>query len=606
MFFINNSQIITKKYYLCGAKPEQEYKQFQSLKDTTMKRIPYAITNFESIRTENYLYVDKTRFIEQLENEPTKYNFLIRPRKFGKSLFTSVLDYYYDIRHKDKFDTLFGELYIGKHPTPKANTYLVMNFDFSGLDTSGIERFKISFTAAIRSSITTFLTAHRRIIKNHETLREQLWNLKEDVRVYIEFAFNIIENYERKAYIIIDEYDHFANDVIAKGTKLSKKQYEETVWANSVTKDFYETLKTGTKTVIDKMFVTGITPIMLDDLTSGFNISNNLSTDANYNEILGLTSAEIDWVIQQTNLDKSKFPIDLEKMYNGYVFHEKAPNKIFNSTMVFNYLLGFSKAGIDFKYIVDDNLKIDYGRLRTLINAHNNKEKLRNLIETNSIDVELIKQFSIEKIHEEKNFFSLLYYMGLLTIDNSKPINIGLKIPNYSVKTIFWNFLENMLTEEFEGLSLDDSKYRKPIYQLAYENTYEPFFDYFSKNILHYLSNRDLQKTVEKDIKFLLLPLFFTSNYYLPFSELENSEGYTDIYLQRGHLHPESKSDWIFEIKYIPQAEAKKTSKINAAKTDAKEQLQRYKTSNTFRDKTDLRYLSIVFIGKKDYSIEEI
>jgi hypothetical protein len=163
-----------------------------------------------------------------------------------------------------------------------------------------------------------------------------------------------------------------------------------------------------------------------------------------------------------------------------------------------------------------------------------------------------------------------------------------------------------MLTEEIEGLSLDDSKYRKPIHESAYKNTYEPFFDYFSKNILHYLSNRDLQKTVEKDIKFLLLPLFFAGNYYLPFSELENSEGYTDIYLQRGHLHPESKSEWIFEIKYIPQADAKKTSKIKATKADAKEQLLRYKTSSSFKDKTDVRYLSVVFIGKKDYIIEEI
>jgi hypothetical protein len=571
-----------------------------------MKRIPYAITNFEKIRTENYLYVDKTRFIEQLENEPTEYNFLIRPRKFGKSLFTSVLDYYYDIRHKDKFQQLFGDLYIGQHPTHKANSYFVMNFDFSGLDTSDVECFKRSFTSAIRSSITSFFTAHSEIIKNHEVLKEQLRNLKEDVRAYIEFAFDIIDTYKRKAYIIIDEYDHFANDVIAKGTKLSKNQYQETVWANSVTKDFYETLKTGTKTVIDKMFVTGITPIMLDDLTSGFNISNNLSNDVNYNEILGLTSAEIDWTLQQINLDKSQFSVDMEKMYNGYLFHKKAPNKLFNSTMVFNYLLGFSKAGNDFEYIVDDNLKTDYGRLRNLINAHDNKEKLRNLIETNFVKEEIIKQFSIELIHEDKNFFSLLYYMGLVTIDNTTPINIGLKIPNYSVKTMYWTFVERILTEELEGLSLDSSQYLKFVHQLAYENIYEPFFDYFSKNIVHYLSNRDLQKTVEKDIKFLLLPLFFTSNYYLPFSELENSDGYTDIYLKRGHLHPESKTEWIFEIKYIPQAEAKKTSKINAAKKDAKGQLQRYKTSNTFKDKTDLRYLSIIFIGKKDYSIEEI
>jgi hypothetical protein len=570
-----------------------------------MKRIPYALTNFEKIRTENYLYVDKTRFIEQMENEPTEYNFLIRPRKFGKSLFTSVLDYYYDVRHKDKFQQLFGDLYIGQHPTAKANSYFVMNFDFSGLDTFNVECFKRSFTESIRNNIESFFIDHKRVLEDIDGLIKELAQ-RNTVKSYIEFAFSIIKRYERKAYIIIDEYDHFANDVIAKGTKLSKNQYEETVWANSVTKDFYETLKTGTKTVIDKMFVTGITPIMLDDLTSGFNISNNLSTDVRYNEILGLTSAEIDWALEQIDLDKSQFSVDMEKMYNGYAFHEEAPNKLFNSTMVFNYLLGFSKDGKKFKYIVDDNLKIDYGRLRSLINAHNNKERLQRLIETNSVKEEVIKQFSIELIHEDRNFFSLLYYMGLVTIDNADPTNIGLKIPNYSVKTMYWSFVERILMEEFEGLSLDRSVYLTFVHQLAYENVYEPFFEYFSKYIVHYLSNRDLERTVEKDIKFLLLPLFFTSNYYLPFSELENSEGYTDVYLQRGHLHPGSKSEWIFEIKYIPQSESKKTSKIKAAKADAKEQLRRYKGSNMFKDRTDVRYLGVVFVGKKDCLIEEV
>jgi hypothetical protein len=268
------------------------------------KQIPYGQTNFEKIRTNNYLYVDKTRFIEQMENESTDFHFLIRPRKFGKSLFTSVLDHYYDIRFKDRFQELFGDLYIGQHPTEKANSYFVMNFNFSGLDTDNVECFKISFTAAIKSSIRSFFTKHSRIIENEEELRKKL-DTFHDVRNYIELAFDAIDIMEKKAFVIIDEYDHFANDFIAKGAKISKNQYQESIWANSVTKDFYETLKTGTTTVVDKIFVTGITPIMLDDLTSGFNISNNLSVDVRYNEILGLTRKEVEWVMEQICLDKS-------------------------------------------------------------------------------------------------------------------------------------------------------------------------------------------------------------------------------------------------------------------------------------------------------------
>ena len=402
------------------------------------KKIPYALTNFERIRTENYLYVDKTRFIEMLESENSQYHFLIRPRKFGKSLFLSVLEHYYDLRFKDRFEELFGDLYIGQNPTEQANSYFVMNFDFSGLDSSDVESFKISFTETIRNNMEMFFTQHRYILKNTDELKKQLAE-RSTVGAYIEFAFDIINNYGKKAYVIIDEYDHFANDVIAKGSPIllnreGAYQYQESIWANSITRDFYETLKKGTKTVVDKIFVTGITPIMLDDLTSGFNISNNMSLEPRYNEILGLTRAEVEWVMEQIQLDKSLITVDMEQMYNGYLFNEKAENKLFNSTMILYYFLQLKNNGKDIKYFIDDNLKTDYGRLRNLFNRHDNKQKIRELSENNSISGSVIKQFSMELIHEDKNFFSLLFYMGLVTIDNSVPQKTALKIPNYSVK----------------------------------------------------------------------------------------------------------------------------------------------------------------------------
>ena len=569
------------------------------------KKIPYALTNFERIRTEGYLYVDKTRFIAMLENEVTQYHFLIRPRKFGKSLFTSVLEHYYDIRFADRFQELFGDLYIGQHPTEQRNNYFILRFDFSGLDSSSVESFKISFTEAIRNSIEMFFSTHRYILKNADELTKQL-SERSTVRSYIEFALKIISDFGKKAYIIIDEYDHFANDIIAKGTQLSQSQYEENVWANSITRDFYETLKTGTMSVIDKMFVTGITPVMLDDLTSGFNISNNLSTKQHYNEILGLTREEVDWVMEQICLDKSLIGVDIEKMYNGYLFNKHATNKLFNTTMIFNYFYGLFTEGDKLESLVDYNLKIDYGRIRNLINKHDNKEKLRELIENNSVGGEVVKQFSMEWIHEDSNFLSLLFYMGLVTIDNANPLNAGFKIPNYSIKTMYWEFVERMLTEELEGLSLDSSRYQNPIYKLAYENEYEPFFEYFSQRIVSYLSNRDLLNTVEKDMKFLLLPIFFTSNYYFPISELENSGGYTDIYLKRSHLHPDSVSEWVWEVKYVKQSDSKNKKLIQSKQKEAIEQLQRYKNSNLFENKTDVRFVAAVFIGKSGYIVEEV
>jgi len=572
---------------------------------TKRKRIPYALTNFERIRTENYLYVDKTSFIALIEDEDAQYHFLIRPRKFGKTLFLSVLEHYYDVRFKDRFAEFFGDLYIGQNPTPKANSYFVMNFDFSGLDTSNVERFEVSFTETIRNNMEMFFSLHRKVFKNSGDLIKQL-SERNTVGTYIDFAFRIIEDYGKKAYVIIDEYDHFANDIIAKGMAFSKKQYQNSVWASSITRDFYETLKKNSKNVVDKIFITGITPIMLDDVTSGFNISNNLSLEVRYNDILGLTIEEVEWVMEQIFLDKSLITVDLEEMFDGYMFNKHAKNKLFNSTMILNYLKGLLTSGKDFENFVDKNLKTDYGRIRNFIEKQGNKEKVRELLEKNFITTGIKDQFSMEKIHEEKNFFSLLFYMGLVTIDNSDPVNYVLKIPNYSIKTIFWEFIENMLTEEIEGLSLDDSRYRDTLYRLAYKDDYQPFFAYFSQYIVKYLSNRDLQDTTEKDMKFLLMPMFFNSHYYFPFSELENSEGYTDIYLKRGHLHPGSVSEWVWELKYIKQSDAKIEELFHEKQTKAIEQLKRYKSSNFFKNKTDVRYLAVVFVGKKNYVIKEV
>jgi hypothetical protein len=171
---------------------------------------------------------------------------------------------------------------------------------------------------------------------------------------------------------------------------------------------------------------------------------------------------------------------------------------------------------------------------------------------------------------------------------------------------MFWEYIRRILTEETENLRYDSSKYLTPIYQLAYENNYQPYFEYFSQTIVSNLSNRDLQGTVEKDIKFLLLPMFFTSNYYFPISELENSGGYTDIYLKRSNIHPGTISEWIWEIKYIRQKDSKKKSLIEAAKKEAVAQLQNYKNSSLFKDRIDVRYLAVVFFGKSKFVVEEI
>jgi hypothetical protein len=440
------------------------------------KKIPYALTNFGDVRTENYLYVDKTRFIEMLENETTKYNFLIRPRKFGKTLLLSVLEHYYDIRFADRFQELFGDLYIGKNPTPKRNDLFVVIFDFSGIDTSSIEDFNISLLEKIKLATQRFFIDHRNLIPNYEELNSRVWDM-EKTSSCLEFIFNIVNSFGKKAYVIIDEYDHFANDMIASGTYLGEEQYKKAVWAGSQIRDFYETLKANSRTVIEKMFITGITPIMLDDLTSGFNISNNLSIEEKYNEILGFSKKEVELIIEECGIDKSLIKEDIEYLYDGYLFSAKAENKLYNSTMIFNYFHQLQNRGLDIENLIDYNLKTDYGRLRSLVNRANNKEKIRELIDNKHVSAKVIQRFSIEFVSDYDNFFSILFYMGLLTIDNSDTLRQRLKIPNYSVKTMFWEYIEHIERENNPDLFFDNSKIISTLETLAYDNDPKPLLD---------------------------------------------------------------------------------------------------------------------------------
>jgi len=347
---------------------------------------------------------------------------------------------------------------------------------------------------------------------------------------------------------------------------------------------------------------------MLDDVTSGFNISNNLSNDLRYNEILGFTEEEVEFLIDECGVDRTKINVDRKFLYNGYQFHQNAGNKLYNPSMMLYFLNKVNITEGEIEELVDDNLKTDYGRIQMLLNKPENIENLEKIIEFEKISSQVTSRFSINKIHESKNFLSLLYYMGLVTLDrNEKTGRPMLKIPNYSIKTMYWEFMENMIMERNPKMLFDPGIISESLEKMAFDGEYESFFENFQKNFVSQISNIDLEHFSEKNVKFLLLSILFQNILYIPFSELENSQGYSDIYLQRrSYLYPGIKTDWIWELKYIKQADAEKKALFEAKKKEAIEQLQRYKTSNLFKDRTDVRYLAVVFIGKKKYWIEEV
>jgi hypothetical protein len=261
----------------------------------TFKQLPYGNANFESIRTGNYIYVDKTRFIEMLEGECNKYQFFIRPRKFGKSLFLSMLSHYYDMCRADNFNKLFSGLYIGAHPTPRKNSYAVMEFNFSGIDTFTPEHFKKSFELTVQRSVSSFFEQYQSVFPFAMELKAEITRNNEGIGS-LRAAYSAAKAANVKLFIIIDEYDHFANDLIATG---GIDFYKSMVQANGVVRDFYETLKIGTSDVVDRIFITGISPVMIDDLTSGFNIAVNLTLEEGYNNIMGFTEQEVEQLMNE-------------------------------------------------------------------------------------------------------------------------------------------------------------------------------------------------------------------------------------------------------------------------------------------------------------------
>jgi len=555
--------------------------------------------------------VDKTRFIEMIENEPNGYHFLIRPRKFGKSLFLSTLFHYYDVCSKDDFDTLFGDLYIGKNPTPNRNSCFVVRFSFAAIDTGSVEDFKSSFNRKIEASVKEFFNHYADFIDANYHKNLELQFLAESgkigVSAIIDHVFNIADKHKRKLYVIIDEYDHFANDLIAMGTNLSRKQYKELIWANGVVRDFYEALKDGAQTVVDKIFITGITPMMLDDVTSGFNISSNLSTDLRYAEILGFTEEDVEFLIDECGIDRTKISVDRKFLYNGYLFHQNAMNKLYNSAMILYYLYKTDITNGEIEELIDENLKTDYGRIQMLLNKTDNVVKLEKIAENGSIPARVTARFSIDRIHESKNFLSLLYYMGLVTMDKDE--NAGdtlLKIPSYSTKTMYWEYMENIISERNPDMIVDPSVIIDGLRTMTFYGDYIQFFEDFHTNFVSKISNRDLENFSEKNVKFLLLGIIFKSGYFIPISELENSKGYSDVYLQRRNdIYPKITTDWVWELKYIKQTQSDNETLFESMKKDAKEKLHRYKNSNLFKNRTDVRYLTVIFTGKSNYWIEE-
>ena len=572
-----------------------------------MIRIPYGISNFEVMVEEGYLYIDRTQYIERLEQSSLRYLFFLRPRRFGKSLWISTLEHYYGLQYKEKFNTLFGKYYIGQHPTKSVNKYLILKFDFSQMDTGSYEKTYTSFLNNVKDSAIDFLREYPQFFTEEEVTNITPIEFPAEVFRYVHRLARFKAK-GHKVYLLIDEYDHFANELLS----FHFEEFTKIVGQNGFVRKFYEAIKVGTHSgVIDRIFVTGISPLTLDSFTSGFNISSNVSSRKQYSELLGFTEEEVREILIQIDIPSEELDATLatlRKWYNGYRFNKEMKNRMYNPDMVLYFANAYVENGSYPETLLDPNIASDYTKIRRLFKIKGKESEhlkyLEELLQTGQLRSRLVHLFEIDWRFDRKDFISLLYYTGILTIAGSELISLVLKMPNYVIEALYYQYFHQMLLERSQ-LKIETIDVEEKVTSLALENDMQPLITY-TQQILTELSNRDKMKFDERYIKLIFTSIFFNVGIYTIHHEFEvkkssTSKGYVDILLlQRPPF--QTTYQFIFELKYVKKQDADKAAAIQQA---AVEQLQDYLQYDAYlQGLENLKAYVVVFVGNEGRFVE--
>ena len=370
-----------------------------------------------------------------------------------KSLFLSTLENYYDINKKDKFEEIFKNLYIGENPTVKKNSYLIWRISFAAIDTSnGEEQLIKSFNFNVMSSAREFIIKYENII-GQNIIPDEI----SSAEMVVGYIKAITKKINKKVFVLIDEYDNFANELITGG---KKSVYEGILHGEGFVKTFYKALKDATTENFERLFITGVSPIMLDDLTSGFNITENLTLEEELNEIMGFDENEIRSIIDRFSLNdkfnEEELINDMRLYYNGYKFSEDAENTVYNTDMALYFLKNLIRKGKYPKIMIDDNVKTDYSKIKQIALNFKEDTAIGDIISGEKVTTKLVSRFNLENMYADKeNFKSLLYYLGMLTIKQPYMNGVELTIPNYVIKTVYWEYMFQNLRKNIEQNPLE-------------------------------------------------------------------------------------------------------------------------------------------------------
>ena len=558
-----------------------------------MKKLPYGISDYERLAENDYYYVDKTFYIEKLENIAEPYIMFLRPRKFGKTLFTSTLENYYDLKKVEKFEKLYGNTYIGKNPTKLKNSYHILKFNFSGIDTTNEETTIKGFKNEVASSIKLFVEKYGLdfYINNENEAENILDNLIK--------AFNI-QRAEEKIYVIIDEYDHFANELLGFNTN----QFKNLVSKNGKVRKWYEILKEGTESVIDRIFITGVAPITLDSLTSGFNIGSDKTQNDAFNEMMGFTEEELKELMKEQNVSKEEqeeiLPI-MKENYDGYRFSLYGKEKMYNSNMCLYFLNNYLENRRIPNQLIDVNIASDYTKLGKMLDLCKGEEREKVIEKTVSgegIISEITQKFNPAMEFTETDLVSMLYYLGYLTIQDEEVGYPKLNIPNKVMKEIYSDYFLQILRRNIDA-DINEN-YTEIAREIALEGKIDKAIEML-KEYLKNLSNRDYIKFDEKYVKLIFFCIAMNLKIFRLKSEMEIQRKYPDIL-----LIPKDRSKGykgvMIEFKYLKKEEA---GKLKEKQEEARKQIEEYKGFEEIKELENIISYTVVAVNDEIY-VEKI
>ena len=584
------------------------------MEQNVAKRVPYGIQDFVQVIEQNCYYVDKTAYIPKLEDCPNNL-FCIRPRRFGKSVFLSMLHAYYDCRTKDKFQEWFSDLWIGKHPTPLQGRYQVMHLDFSQVGGS-IENLEEKFNFYLGVQLNGFIRDYLDFYS--EKVQKQVEDAK-DAGVKLAIIQSEARSKGYPLYLIIDEYDNFTNTVL-------NEQGEDVYWAITHAEGFYRDIFKKFKGSFERIFMMGVSPVTLDDVTSDYNIGWHISTKEEFNQMLGFSTEDVrEMFTYYKNVGRIPADSDVEAIiqemkpwYDNYCFSKQAldtQSKVFNCDMVLYFLRNYMSSGESPEEMVDPNTKTDYNKMKKLLQLDkldgNRKGVIRTIIENGEIIGKIAETFPARMLTKPRMFVSLLFYYGMLTIKGTKGDRLILGIPNNNVRKQYYEYLMELYEEK---ASVDTEQLEAYYYDMAYDGKWHDGLQFLADAYTKISSVRDGIEA-ERNLQGFFMAYLSLNGYYYTAPELELNHGYCDFFLLPDLTHYPTKHCYIIKLKVLPKSEFNamskdgKHTKAELQWAEAVEQIKRYAEAprvEALRQGTTLHKIIMQFEGWELKRMEEV